>query len=307
MVIADNTFVQAPLLDLNGGSQVANYFPGQVNASLLPAFQYGLGCNNDINIPDNSAPVTLALSCYGKIEIGKNVTVTFSGSGTVNVEEMDIKEGASIYFNQDTDLLIEKDFKGGKEMILSDNGHRVWIYAKKKVKIEESSDVSCNIYTLKNLEVEKGAEFATTMTGLFISADKIDAKENVIWNWSQGCEVETGGSGSLVIQNENQETVIPEASQLKASTNLSAYPNPFAEQTTIQFELTEAAAVTLEVYNLQGQRLRQFIHDQLEAGPYARQWDGRAENGQPLDAGIYFIRLRAGKQVLTTKVSLMKM
>ncbi len=180
MVTATNTFVMSPVLELDGGSQVTDHYQGQVDINLLPTFQQGSACGNDVDIPDNSAPVTLDQDCYGKIEVGKNVGITFSGHATVNVEKIELKEGASVFFGQDTDLLVEEKFEGEKELFLSNSSHEVWIYAQGEAEFKENSYVSCNLYTKEKLKVEKDSD----MTGLFISEDKVESKEGTTWNWN---------------------------------------------------------------------------------------------------------------------------
>ncbi len=184
MVTATNTFVKAPELDLNGGSQVGTYHQGPVAASLLPTFQaYSGTCSNNLNIPDNSGPIDLDLACYRDIKVGKNVSVTFVGHGTVNVRDLKLKEGASVSFTQNTNVLIDQKLDADKNVTVSNGGNQVWIFTGDHVKVDDGSSVTANIYSQKHLKVEKTSSGNPTwMTGLFI-AEKIDSKDNVFWNW----------------------------------------------------------------------------------------------------------------------------
>ncbi len=184
MVTAANTFVKAPVLELNGGSQVTAYHAGPVNINLLPAFiAYNGTCSNNLNLPDNSGPVTLNLACYRDITVGKNVSVTFSGHGTVNVRELKLKEGASVSFAQNTNVLIDKKLDADKSVTVSNGGQQVWIFTGDHVKVDDGSSITANIYSQKHIKVEKTSSGNPTwMTGLFI-AEKIDSKDNVFWNW----------------------------------------------------------------------------------------------------------------------------
>jgi hypothetical protein len=68
----------------------------------------------------------------------------------------------------------------------------------------------------------------------------------------------------------------------------AAYPNPFNPAATISFQLREAAHVTLEAYNVIGQRVATLVDDRRDAGVYRVTWDaGR------LASGTYVIRLVA--------------
>jgi hypothetical protein len=44
----------------------------------------------------------------------------------------------------------------------------------------------------------------------------------------------------------------------------------------------------------------------MTAGIYSERWDECDENGGSVASGIYFYRLKAGKEVLTRKMVLMK-
>lgn len=76
-----------------------------------------------------------------------------------------------------------------------------------------------------------------------------------------------------------------------ASMHVSARPNPFAARTELGFVLARAAAVELTVYDLSGARVRTLARGPLSAGAHTFEWDGRAEQGRRVPAGIYFVRL----------------
>jgi len=66
------------------------------------------------------------------------------------------------------------------------------------------------------------------------------------------------------------------------------YPNPFRSYTNIQFELDKAVAVTVEIYDLTGRRIKSLIYNQpFEPGLHTVVFDGSALSG-----GIYICHLR---------------
>jgi hypothetical protein len=79
------------------------------------------------------------------------------------------------------------------------------------------------------------------------------------------------------------------------------YPNPFNPQTTLRYELPEAAAVRLEVFNAAGQRVRILVDGDRAAGRHAAAWDATDEGGRKLAAGVYFYRLQAGSEFVRTR------
>ncbi len=259
MVTATNTFVKAPVLDLNGGSQVATYYPGQVSASLLPAFlPYSGTCNNNLNIPDNSGPVTLNLACYKDITVGKNVSVTFSGHATINVKDLKLKEGSSVSFAQNTNLLIEKKLDSDKYVTISNNGNMVWIYVDDHVKIDDGNSITANIYCQKHIHVDKTpVGNPTYMTGLFI-AEKIDSKDNVYWNWDASvCPFSTP------LMLAGPPSITGPVAEMEEGLLMELFPNPASDDVNIHLHGTESAAMLT-------------IHDQL--GRLV--WTGQMEAGQ---------------------------
>jgi tetratricopeptide (TPR) repeat protein len=84
------------------------------------------------------------------------------------------------------------------------------------------------------------------------------------------------------------------------------YPNPFNAHTSIQYELPEATTVTLNVYNILGQKVRTLVDAFHIAGRYKTTWDGRDTRGVNVASGIYFIRLEANSFTQTKKMVLLK-
>jgi len=87
---------------------------------------------------------------------------------------------------------------------------------------------------------------------------------------------------------------------------LSNYPNPFNPSTIIEFALETRQPVNLAVYNINGQRIRQLADREFEAGTHSLNWDGRDESGEPVATGVYFYRFKAGDNVQSKKMVLLK-
>lgn len=84
------------------------------------------------------------------------------------------------------------------------------------------------------------------------------------------------------------------------------YPNPFNPITEISFELPAPTHITLEIYNVLGQRVTTLHDGLLEAGEYLIQWDATDETGAQVSSGVYFYRLIAGDLIETKKMLLLK-
>lgn len=88
--------------------------------------------------------------------------------------------------------------------------------------------------------------------------------------------------------------------------NLKVYPNPFNPLTAISFKLETLADTEVSVYNLKGQKVRVLTSGSAGAGDHTLRWDGKDDQGRELAAGIYLIKLQAGKHSSIVKAVLQK-
>ena len=67
-------------------------------------------------------------------------------------------------------------------------------------------------------------------------------------------------------------------------------PNPFSAITTIAFDLPVDQRVTMEVYNLRGERVRVLLDQEMPAGRHSMTWAGVGDDGRAMAPGVYWIR-----------------
>lgn len=85
------------------------------------------------------------------------------------------------------------------------------------------------------------------------------------------------------------------------------YPNPFGQKTTIAYTLAKKQQVTVEIYNVLGQRVRTLVHDEEQKrGLHRLQWRGKTRYGRPAGSGVYFYRIQAGDFTETQKMVLVR-
>ena len=84
------------------------------------------------------------------------------------------------------------------------------------------------------------------------------------------------------------------------------YPNPFNPMTAFRFTLPSAAHVTLEVYNVLGQKVATLTDQAYPAGRHIVEWDSRLADGEELASGVYFARIRAGEFAASKKMVVVK-
>ena len=89
----------------------------------------------------------------------------------------------------------------------------------------------------------------------------------------------------------------------------AAAPNPFNPQTTFYFDLPhriEGGEYSLSVYNLAGQLVRQWRMAAPMKGKHKILWTGDSDAGIPAASGTYIAVLRAGRQIKSLRLTLLK-
>lgn len=111
-------------------------------------------------------------------------------------------------------------------------------------------------------------------------------------------------SDPVYFQGQGSNGLVPPAPELPPN-----YPNPFNPETRIVYgvpdNLGDAATLRLEIYTVDGRRVRTFDVDR-SAGWHEVTWDGRDERGLPSAAGTYITRYAAGAMVKTGKMTMVK-
>lgn len=80
------------------------------------------------------------------------------------------------------------------------------------------------------------------------------------------------------------------------------YPNPFNPSTVIRYSIPSETRVTLDVYNMIGQKVAVLVSDEIQSAG-----DHEAEfTAKNLPSGVYLYRLKAGSQVELRKLTIMK-
>jgi len=84
---------------------------------------------------------------------------------------------------------------------------------------------------------------------------------------------------------------------------LTAAPNPFTAQTTINVKFPVKCYVKLEIYNNYGQRVKVFMNEVTLPGASHIIWFGEDDNNQPLPTGIYHVVMFADdKEIESVKL-----
>jgi hypothetical protein len=85
------------------------------------------------------------------------------------------------------------------------------------------------------------------------------------------------------------------------------YPNPFNPSTTISFSVAQDnSPVSIEIYNIKGQKISSLLNSQLPKGNHSIVWDGKDEMNRTVSSGVYFIRMNCEGYAKNIKIMLAK-
>ncbi len=82
-------------------------------------------------------------------------------------------------------------------------------------------------------------------------------------------------------------------------------PNIAPEWFDIELVLSNDAEVTVEIYNILGQKIKTLVRGNLSFGTHAFRWLGEDEKNERVSKGIYFILMRSGNTTQIKKIGLM--
>jgi hypothetical protein len=105
-----------------------------------------------------------------------------------------------------------------------------------------------------------------------------------------------GGSLKIPVSVASRERNLPESFFIEQN-----YPNPLRPSTTIRFGLPVASHVTVEVFNILGQKVATLFDGRKDAGVHTLRFEAAH-----LSAGVYLYRLQAGDVVSVKRMVLAK-
>jgi hypothetical protein len=99
-----------------------------------------------------------------------------------------------------------------------------------------------------------------------------------------------GGDISVAMFTKNNPTTAREDTVARDSYGLlQNYPNPFNAATTIVYRLPSSDFVTIDIYNIIGQKIDTLVNDYKTSGEHVTTWFSEG-----LPSGIYFYKLKVG-------------
>ena len=117
----------------------------------------------------------------------------------------------------------------------------------------------------------------------------------------------SGDNHQGAIENPFQLTYngLSSAEALAGDLRLDVRPNPFSESTEIRFTLPKSSPIAVTITDLSGKAVSWF-DGTGQSGLNVVEWNGAAHNGNKLQPGFYFIKLRSDSGLAVQKVLLQR-
>jgi len=294
------------LTDLTLAGNFANGTGGGIHLS------EGSPILTNINLTNNSANKGGGISCYLSSASLENITIVDNfaaiyGGGIYCVNSnpslinsiLWINSPEEIYFCEGYDpnsiTISYSDIHGGEAGIVTNNNGTVnWLEGN----IDEDPlfvGTGDHPFMLQDLSPCVNAGIPDT-TGLNLPEYDLVGNPRIY-----GGRIDMGAYENQNVVVGANENLIPLITKLNQN-----YPNPFNPTTMIKYSLKDNSKVSLNIYNIKGQKVKQLDHEVLPAGQHSIVWDGRDDNGKPVSSGIYFYKLKTNNYEKTRRMILIK-
>jgi len=104
------------------------------------------------------------------------------------------------------------------------------------------------------------------------------------------------GKNEFIDENVAVHNSLPDSYELCQN-----FPNPFNPSTTIRYSLPEAENLTLKIYNIKGEMVKEIVNGMLPSGTHSYKF-----NAEGLNSGIYFYKLETPSKSYVKKMMLVK-
>jgi M6 family metalloprotease-like protein len=150
--------------------------------------------------------------------------------------------------------------------------------------------------------------------GRFIALDA--ANGNLIWDYAMPQAVSASAAvvptrvyvsaDRLYCFAPDEAAAVSDGGEAQVEPGLEFGPNPVRSSSIIQYAIGVESVVSLRVYDVRGRLVKSIYEGHRMPGRYKADWGGRNEDGLEVAAGIYFVRLDAGKLHISKKAVLVR-
>ncbi len=143
----------------------------------------------------------------------------------------------------------------------------------------------------------------SSVTSFDINDLGLPGGESTVWVCGRTNDGEHTSPSNTIIINivSNNNNDIASVTTLNGN-----YPNPFNPETTISFNMPTGGIVTLDIYNIKGQKVKSLVKGYQDAGQHNVVWNGKDEDNHSVSSGVYLYKMKSGTYSSSKKMILMK-
>ncbi|MCL4707193.1 right-handed parallel beta-helix repeat-containing protein [bacterium] len=272
-----------------------------------PSLSYSAGGPN-VTVAKKKT-VSLAPGSYNNVIVNDGGTLKFV-AGTYNLNRLETKDDENkLYFDvtngpvilnivsnlrlsEEVKVVIFPDGEDGSEKVTFNTMQSTQVLiGKESYVLGNIVAPNAEVYLAKNVSF-RGAICAKSIT---IDRDVVTLHHS--------------SSGTLPFQKASPDVGEEVTNNLQPVTDYELsqnYPNPFNPTTTISFALPEAGTVSLSIYNMSGQLVKQLVAREMSAGRHNVVWDATDARGARVASGVYLYVIKMGSFTSQRKLVLMK-
>jgi hypothetical protein len=91
-----------------------------------------------------------------------------------------------------------------------------------------------------------------------------------------------------------------------ALNNLTIYPNPTRNETTIAFSLNQSNFIEISILDINGRKIKSLVKSNYPIGNFSIIWDTDNANGNKVSSGIYFCSITTQNEQIISKIIVLK-
>ncbi|MDP8232135.1 MAG: T9SS type A sorting domain-containing protein [Candidatus Zophobacter franzmannii] len=117
-------------------------------------------------------------------------------------------------------------------------------------------------------------------------------------------DIETSYSNAIMlgVAVENSENILSNEPIL-----VTNYPNPFNPLTNISLNIPTPQMISIKIYNIKGQEVKQLVQGYFPEGKTILTWDGKDSKNHSVSSGVYLVKINCeNDKNYTQKITLIK-
>lgn len=95
---------------------------------------------------------------------------------------------------------------------------------------------------------------------------------------------------------------LPKNSLHKFSIRAQAYPNPYNNEVSIKYLMSDPSAINIEISDVLGRVIFTQNEGKKDSGMHEFKWNSKTSTGQPVPNGVYFFNIKAGEYSFKDKM-----